>query len=157
MSKQLIPSSITGDGTSFAAGGSVLDHNFGAGEPYTLGVEEEYMLLDGETLDLVQHVEAVLEAAAGHELEPRVNPELMQSVLEIATPVCRTPAEVGARPEHVVRTRAYLTEADDWKEVGRAHGEVFGSVRPASSFLVVTSLLDPRWKVELEAEALVPE
>ena len=65
--------------------------------------------------------------------------------------------EIGARPEHVVRTRAYLTDADDWKEVGRAHGEVFGGVRPASSFLVVSSLLDARWKVELEAEALVPE
>jgi glutamate---cysteine ligase / carboxylate-amine ligase len=106
VSKQLIPSSITGDGTSFAAGGSVLDHNFGAGEPYTLGVEEEYMLLDGETLDLVQHVEAVLAAAEGHELEEQVNPELMQSVLEIATPVCRTPAEVDAE---LRRLRAYVT------------------------------------------------
>ena len=64
-------------------------------------------------------------------------------------------AELGARPEHVVRTRAYLVEVDDWKEVGRAHGEVFGSVRPASAFVVVKSLLDPRWRVELEADALV--
>jgi enamine deaminase RidA (YjgF/YER057c/UK114 family) len=66
-------------------------------------------------------------------------------------------AEVGARPEHVVRTRAYLVDADDWKEIGRAHGEVFGSVRPATAFVVVSALLDPRWKVELEAEALVSE
>jgi carboxylate-amine ligase len=92
--KQIYPATITGK--SFAPGGSVLDHNFGKSEPYTLGVEEEYMLLDGETLDLVQHVEAVLAAAEGHELEQRVNPELMQSVLEIATPVCRTPADVEA-------------------------------------------------------------
>lgn len=63
--------------------------------------------------------------------------------------------DVGAGPEHVVRTRAYLTSADDWKEVGRAHGEVFGEVRPASAMIVVTSLLDPRWLVEIEAEALV--
>ena len=56
--KQIFPPTITG--TSFAEGGSVLDHNFGEGEPYTLGVEEEYMLLDGETFDLVQHVETVL-------------------------------------------------------------------------------------------------
>jgi enamine deaminase RidA (YjgF/YER057c/UK114 family) len=62
-------------------------------------------------------------------------------------------AEVGAAPEHVVRTRAYLI--DDWKDVGRAHGEVFGSVLPASAFVVVKSLLDPRWRVELEADALV--
>jgi enamine deaminase RidA (YjgF/YER057c/UK114 family) len=66
-------------------------------------------------------------------------------------------AEVGARPEHVVRTRAYLTAADDWKDVGRAHGEVFASVCPATAFVVVCSLLDPRWKVELEADALVTE
>jgi enamine deaminase RidA (YjgF/YER057c/UK114 family) len=63
--------------------------------------------------------------------------------------------DVGARPEHVVRTRAYLTSADDWKEVGRAHGEVFGEVLPASAMIVVSSLLDPRWLVEIEAEALV--
>jgi enamine deaminase RidA (YjgF/YER057c/UK114 family) len=87
--------------------------------------------------------------------EPPVDPyEQTKRCLEI---VVAALAEVGARPEHVVRTRAYLTDADDWKDVGRAHGEVFGSVRPASSFLVVSSLLDPRWKVELEAEALVPE
>jgi glutamate---cysteine ligase / carboxylate-amine ligase len=102
--KQIYPATITGK--SFAPGGSVLDHNFGAGEPYTLGVEEEYMLLDGETLDLVQHIEAVLAAAEGHELEEQVNPELMQSVLEIATPVCHTPAEVEAE---LRRLRTYVT------------------------------------------------
>src|SRR5207249_6671887 len=97
---------ITGNGAAFATGGSVLDHNFGKSDAFTLGVEEEYMLLDRETLDLVQHVEAVLEAAAGHELEPRVNPELMQSVLEIATPVCRTPAEVDVE---LKKLRSYVT------------------------------------------------
>jgi glutamate---cysteine ligase / carboxylate-amine ligase len=92
MEQQAFPSSITASG--FAAGGSVLDHRFGQGEPYTLGVEEEYMLLDGETFDLVQHVDTVLGAMAGHEFEARVKPELMQSVIEIATPVCRTAADV---------------------------------------------------------------
>jgi carboxylate-amine ligase len=102
--KQIYPATITGK--SFAPGGSVVDHNFGAGEPYTLGVEEEYMLLDSESFDLVQHVEAVLAAAEGHELEEQVNPELMQSVLEIATPVCHTPAEVEAE---LRRLRGYVT------------------------------------------------
>jgi glutamate---cysteine ligase / carboxylate-amine ligase len=102
--KQIYPATITGK--SFAPGGSVLDHNFGKGDPYTLGVEEEYMLLDGETLDLVQHVEAVLAATEGHELEQRVNPELMQSVLEIATPVCRTPSDVE---RELRKLRAYVT------------------------------------------------
>ncbi len=101
--RQAYPASITGDG--FAAGGSVLDHRFGQSEPFTLGVEEEYMLLDGETFDLVQHIDTVLAATAGHELETRINAELMQSVLEIATPVCRTAADVMAE----LRTlRAYV-------------------------------------------------
>src|SRR5256714_714275 len=94
MSDSLIPPSITGKGSHFPPGGSVLDHAFGASDPYTLGVEEEYMLLDGETFDLVQHIDTVLAAVAGHELEPRINAELMQSVLEVATPVCHTPAGV---------------------------------------------------------------
>jgi carboxylate-amine ligase len=92
MEQQAYPSSITDGG--FAAGGSVLDHKFGQSDPYTLGVEEEYMLLDDETFDLVQHIDTVLGAMAGHEFEARVKPELMQSVIEIATPVCRTAADV---------------------------------------------------------------
>ncbi len=63
--------------------------------------------------------------------------------------------ELGARAEHVVRTRIYLTSAGDIAEVGRAHGEVFASVRPATTAVVVEALLDPRWLVEIEAEAIV--
>ena len=66
-------------------------------------------------------------------------------------------AEAGAAPEHVVRTRTFLLDVDDWEAVGRAHGEVFADVRPASTMLVTAGLLDPRWVVEIEAEALLPE
>jgi len=66
-------------------------------------------------------------------------------------------AEAGAEPEHVVRTRAFLLDVRDWEAVGRAHGEVFHDVRPASTMLVVSALLDPRWVVEIEADALLPE
>jgi glutamate---cysteine ligase / carboxylate-amine ligase len=90
--KQIFPPSITGQG--FAEGGSVLDHKFGAGEPYTLGVEEEYMLLDPESYDLVQHVDTVLTAVREGEYVERIGPELMQSVVEISTAICRTPADV---------------------------------------------------------------
>jgi enamine deaminase RidA (YjgF/YER057c/UK114 family) len=64
-------------------------------------------------------------------------------------------AEVGATPADVVRTRVYLVHADDWEGAGRAHGEVFGDVRPATAFVVVSGLLDPRWLVEIEAEAIL--
>jgi enamine deaminase RidA (YjgF/YER057c/UK114 family) len=61
----------------------------------------------------------------------------------------------GARLEDVVRTRIFITDVDNWQEVGRAHGEVFGEIRPASTCVVVAGLLDPRWLVEIEADAVV--
>jgi len=64
-------------------------------------------------------------------------------------------AEAGAEPENVVRTRMYLTRAEDIDAVGRAHGEVFGEVRPATTGVVVAALLDPRWLVEIEADAII--
>jgi carboxylate-amine ligase len=104
--KQIYPPSITGDDSRFPGGGSVLDHAFGTSDPYTLGVEEEYMLLHGATFDLVQHIDTVLEAVQGHELEPRINPELMQSVLEIATPVCHTAADIATQ---LLQLRSYVS------------------------------------------------
>jgi enamine deaminase RidA (YjgF/YER057c/UK114 family) len=65
--------------------------------------------------------------------------------------------EAGAGPEHVVRTRQYLTDSSYGDAVGRAHGAVFGEIRPASTMIVVAALLDPRWKVEIEAEAVVDD
>jgi enamine deaminase RidA (YjgF/YER057c/UK114 family) len=65
--------------------------------------------------------------------------------------------EAGATPKDVVRTRMFLLDAGDADEVGRAHGELFGDVRPASTMIVVNAFLDPRWIVEIEADALLPE
>lgn len=65
-------------------------------------------------------------------------------------------AQAGAGFGDVVRTRIYLTDAADWQEVARAHGEVFAEIRPAATAVVVKGLLDPRWRVELEAEATLP-
>lgn len=66
-------------------------------------------------------------------------------------------AELGGRPEHVVRTRQYLTDASYAEAVGRAHAEAFADLDagPASTMVVVAGLLDPRWKVELELDAIV--
>jgi len=63
--------------------------------------------------------------------------------------------EAGATISDVVRTRTYLVDAADGDAVGRVHGEVFGAVRPASTMIVVAGLLDPRWRVEIEVEALL--
>lgn len=66
-------------------------------------------------------------------------------------------ADAGARPEHVVRTRVFATSADFFEEVARAHGEVFREIRPANAYIVVKGFVDPRWLVELEADAVVPD
>jgi enamine deaminase RidA (YjgF/YER057c/UK114 family) len=63
--------------------------------------------------------------------------------------------ELGAGPEDVVRTRVYITSPEHWEGVGKAHGEVFGEIQPASAMLVITGLLDPRFLVEIEADAVV--
>jgi enamine deaminase RidA (YjgF/YER057c/UK114 family) len=64
-------------------------------------------------------------------------------------------AETGAAADDVIRTRVYATRAEDFDEVARAHGEVFSDIRPASAYIVVDTLVDPRWLVELEADAIV--
>ena len=62
-------------------------------------------------------------------------------------------AEAGASLEQVVRTRMFIVDTADADAVGAAHGKVLGEVRPAATMIVVAALLDPRWKVEIEAEA----
>jgi enamine deaminase RidA (YjgF/YER057c/UK114 family) len=87
--------------------------------------------------------------------EPPVDAEgQARRVLEI---ILAALAEAGATAKHVVRTRTYLTRAGDWEQVGRVHGEVLGHVRPANTIVVVSGFVDPRWLIEMEADAILPE
>lgn len=64
--------------------------------------------------------------------------------------------QAGSSIEHVYRTRIYLTRAEDWEAVARIHAKFFSIVRPAATMVVVAALLNPAWRVEIEADAFLP-
>ncbi|MDQ3554230.1 MAG: RidA family protein [Chloroflexota bacterium] len=78
----------------------------------------------------------------------------MRRCLEIIMAALR---EAGAEPSDVVRTRVYLVDGADAATIGAVHGEVFGTIRPASTMIIAGGLLDPRWRVEVEAEAVAAD
>jgi enamine deaminase RidA (YjgF/YER057c/UK114 family) len=84
-----------------------------------------------------------------------VDPDVSQQTKRCLQIILACLEKLGAGPEHVVRTRVYLTDRDDADVVGAVHGDVFGEIRPVTSFVVVAGLLDPRWNVEIEAEAVL--
>lgn len=82
---------------------------------------------------------------------------LAEQTREAVSRVVAALAEAGAKPEDVIRTRIYLTDMSSWEEAGLAHGEVFGDIRPATTILEVSALIDPALLVEIEADALIVE
>jgi enamine deaminase RidA (YjgF/YER057c/UK114 family) len=64
--------------------------------------------------------------------------------------------DAGGKREHIVRTRMFLKEMSNWQEAGRAHGEFFKDIRPASTMIQIVQAIDPEWLIEIEADAIVP-
>ena len=65
--------------------------------------------------------------------------------------------KAGSSIDHVYRTRMYLTRTEDWEAAGRIHGKFFGVIRPAATMVVVAALLNPKWRIEIEADAWIPD
>lgn len=82
-----------------------------------------------------------------------VDPDVEKQAARCLEIIIAALSKAGASPAHVIRTRAYLTDAADWEAVAQAHARVFRGIRPASTMVVVKGFLDDRWKVEMEAEA----
>ncbi|MFL5797140.1 MAG: RidA family protein [Actinomycetota bacterium] len=124
-------------------------HRISSGSPYELSIGISRAVVDGRHVA----VSGTAPIVPGGDPPPDAYGQTRRC-LEI---ILAALAEAGGGPEHVVRTRIFFTRLEDWEDIARAHGEVFTDIRPASTMVVVTGFLDPRWLVEIEADALLPQ
>jgi enamine deaminase RidA (YjgF/YER057c/UK114 family) len=95
--------------------------------------------------------------AASPDGEPPVGgDDVGEQTREVLRRIAAALEQAGGGLEHVVRTRMYVTDISKWEPVGRAHGEVFGDIRPATTMVEVSKLIDPALLVEIEADAVLP-
>jgi enamine deaminase RidA (YjgF/YER057c/UK114 family) len=144
-SLQADPGSIANQGERPSPQMSVTRQNIAGSSPYEpiIGFSRAVRIGNSIHVSGTGPVGADNEDAAG---QTRKTLEIIQAARETA----------GASMADVVRTRMYLTNVEDWEAVGRAHGEFFGTIRPASTMVVVAKLLNPTWRIEIEADAVLP-
>jgi enamine deaminase RidA (YjgF/YER057c/UK114 family) len=83
--------------------------------------------------------------------------DITEQTTQCLTLIATALKNAGSSIDHVYRTRIYLTHVEDWEIAGRVHGKFFSLIRPAATMLVVATLLNPTWRVEVEADACIPE
>lgn len=123
--------------------------NVGSGSPWEASVGSSRAVRVGNAV----HVAGTTATVEGEVVGVGDAHEQTRVVLEIIRAAL---AEAWASLEDVVRTRIFVTDISRWEEVGRAHGEVFGAIRPAATLVGVAALIDPQHLVQIETEAILP-